>query len=476
MIQRWMGWIGVLLLSVTAVAQEGHHITLQVTNIKDTTGLLAFHYSQQKLIEDTLYFDSEGKAVVQGDEPLPRGIYLMVSPAQDYFEFIVADDQHFTITTTGPDYVDNMSVEGSEENQVFLDDLRFVVQQRQQFDALQERLKRLEEAGSDSVNIVQAQLEEIDGSVQTYREKLIEEHPDLFYAKFLHALRDPEIKDPINPETGETDSTYPYRYYKAHYFDRVDFSEAGMLRTPIFEQKLKTYIDQLTPKHPDSVIIASDYILGKAQANKEVFKYTLAWLLNKYAKREMMGFDKVYVHLAEKYYLSGVADWVDKNQLKRIRQDALKMKPLLLGEIAPNITAKTPTGETLSLYDVDNFDYLILWIWDADCGHCREETPKLHKKYQEWKDKYNLKVYAITTELTRDRWDKFIEEHNLQDWHNLIDLEGQDDFRDQYDVRGTPTVFILDPNFKIIGKRLSVKQMEDFLQFEEKKRKKGEKG
>lgn len=468
--QRWVLSILMLGLGHGLWAQAGHDITIQVHSIKDTFGLLAFHYGSQKLIEDTLFFDSKGVATVAGDEPLPRGLYLMVSPSQDYFEFVVADDQQFTLETTGPDYVENMVVTGSEENQVFLDDLRFVVDQRKQFEALQEKRTAFEESGSDSLAIIQAQLEEIDGSVQSYREDLINKHPDLFYAKFLASLKDPEIMDPIHPETGEPDSTYPYRYYKAHYFDRVDFGESGMLRTPTFENKLKTYIEQLTPQHPDSVIIASDYLLGKSQADRDVFKYTLAWLLNKYAKREMMGFDAVYVHLAEKYYLSGLADWVDKNQLKRIREDALKMKPLLLGKIAPNITAKTPTGETLSLYDVDEFDYLILWIWDADCGHCRKETPKLYEQYQTWKDLYNLKVFAITTELTRDRWDKFLEEQDISGWHNLIDVEGQDDFRDQYDVRGTPTLFILDPNFKIIGKRLSVEQIGDFLQFEEKKK------
>lgn len=450
-------------------AQSGHHIELTIGNVKDTTGLLAFHYGSQKMIEDTLYFDANGKAVVKGPDTLPHGIYLMVSPAKDYFEFIVSEDQHFSISATGPDYVKTMEISGSKENEIFLKDLRFIVDQRQQYEANKKRLEALKGTGSDSVAILEASMQQIDQRVRDHRKKLIKEHPDLFYSAFLAAMQEPEIKEPINPVTGEVDSAYPYRYYKAHFWDHVDFSEGGLLRTPILQQKIKTYINQLTPKHPDSVIASAEILLQKAKAHKEIFKYTLAWLLNKYAKREMMGFDKVYVHLAEKYYLSGQADWVDEDQLRQIREDTRKMKPLLLGEIAPNITAKTADGKTLSLYDMKDFEYLILWIWDADCGHCRKETPKLHKKYQEWKDKYNLKVYAISTELTRDRWDKFIADHQLDDWVNVIDVEGQDDFREEYDVRGTPTVFILDENFKIIGKRLSVDQMEGFFEFEEKK-------
>ena len=42
-----------------------------------------------------------------------------------------------------------------------------------------------------------------------------------------------------------------------------------------FQNKLDKYIKQLTSKHPDSLIISSDYLLGKAEGNDEVFKYLL---------------------------------------------------------------------------------------------------------------------------------------------------------------------------------------------------------
>ena len=44
-------------------------------------------------------------------------------------------------------------------------------------------------------------------------------------------------------------------------------------------------------------------------------------------------------------------------------------------------------------------------------------------------------------------------------------------FRDVYDIYSTPVVFILDKDKKIIGKRLGVEQIEDFIKDVEKMKK-----
>ncbi len=464
---QWMTLTVALLTTMATWAQPGHNITIQIDGEKDTTAILAYHYGAQKLVADTLPINSSGQIILSGDTLLPGGIYILVLPSQSYFEFLIGDDQQFSLRTKGPDFVKNMVVTGSQENDIFFGDLNFISSQKEAYMAMNQRLEQIKASQPDSAAILQQEMASIDSKVKAYRQQIIDNYPTLFYAKFLLSLQDPEVKDPINPVTGEVDSLYPYLYYKDHYWDKVDLTDERMLRTPIYEQKLKQFIEKILVQHPDTIIAEGDKLLAATRENQEMFKYTLAWLLNKYAKRELMGFDAVYVHLADTYYLSGEADWVDKDQLRRIQQDAAKMKPLLIGKTAPDIKAFDPQGNPVSLYGMTEFDYLVLWIYDADCGHCKKETPVLHEKYQEWKEKYNLKVFALSVELTRNHWDAFIAEQNLQDWTNAIDLEMKDPFRDVYDVRGTPTVYILDSNFTIIGKRLSVEQMEGFLEFEE---------
>jgi peroxiredoxin len=466
----------ILFLSLPLNAQNGHHIEIEVEGIRDTFALWCFHYGEQKMIRDTVWIDSKGKGVIKADTLMSGGIYLYVLPAQQYFEVIVSDDQQFKLRTKDHDFANNMVVEGSLENEVFFNDIRYVIDQRVKYNQMGERLEKLKSnvPNHDSIAIYESAMRNMDSLVRDHRTKTKAKYPDLFYTKFLHALDEPEVKAPLELEDGTIDSTYPYRYFKAHFFDNIDFSDNRMLRTPILEQKLKTYLDRLTVQHPDSLIESCDYLIEKARADKEVFRFVLAWTLNKYAKREFMGMDAVYVHLAETYYATGQAYWATESQLKRIIDDAAKMKPLLLGKKAPNFTVKTRDGRSVSPYSINGPEYLILYFWDADCGHCRKETPKLYELYPTLKAKYNVEIMAITVELTEDHWAKFLDEQKMHNWINAQDFETLSNFRAQYDIKGTPVVFILDKNKEIIGKRLSVEQLEGFFEFEHNKKAKGQ--
>lgn len=456
--------------STSLFAQEGHDLTFEVGGFSDTTAIIAFHFGDQKLIYDTVDVDSKGVIHVNGPDKIPGGLYIMLMPNKNYFEFILNEDQHFSMKTYGEDLVTNMTVKGSAENELFYKDMHFLETQRKAYGKLSKRYQEISESKPDSAEVLKQQMEEIDHNVRQFRADLIANNQGMFYAKFLKTLEEPKVKEPIKDAEGHIDSTYPYREYKREYLENVDFSDERLLRTPILEQKIKTYIDDLTVKHPDSVIVAADYLIGKSQANREVFKFVTAYLLNKYAKRELMGFDAVYVHIADKYYLSGVADWVAKDQLERIKKDANRMRPLLLGKTAPNVTAVDMKGESHSLYDI-NSDFTILWFWDSDCGHCQKETPKLYKAWvEDWKQK-GVKVFAVSIEYTEQKWRDFILQKDLTQWINVIESTGTGAWRAIYDIEATPKLFILDKDKKIIGKRLTVEQIGDFLDFEMKQKK-----
>lgn len=454
-------------------AQNQANIKIINAEHKDTTALIAYHYGDRKLIYDTVDINSQGEAWIRSDSLIEGGIYLMVYPNQQFFEFIIADDQEFTLETAPNNYIVNMKVTGSVENDIFYKDMKYLVDKRAEYDLLANRLKIIRDTKPDSAAILESRLGAIDSLVINNRKAIKENNKGSFYSKFLYMLEEPEIKEPKTDEEGNVDSTYPYRYYKAHFFDNVDFSDKRILRTPVYHTKIKKYVEDLIVKHPDSVIVDSDYLIAKSQASRPLFQYTLAFILNKYAKRKLMGFDAVYVHLAEKYYMnSALTDWVSEKSRKKIADDAIRMKPLLIGKTAPNFSANDINGKVHTLHDLEA-EFTILYFWDADCGHCRKETPKLHDLYLEWKGE-GVKVFAVTIELTDNHWKKFIEENELGDWINLIDLERKSVFRTWYNLKGTPVVFILDKNKKIIAKRLAVDQIGDFLEFENAKKKEKE--
>jgi len=62
-----------------------------------------------------------------------------------------------------------------------------------------------------------------------------------------------------------------------------------------------------------------------------------------------------------------------------------------------------------------------------------------------------------------DRWKEFIQQYDLI-WTNLADPYFRSNFRMEYNVSTTPTIYILDRDKMIIAKNLAVEQIPGFIQ------------
>ena len=73
-----------------------------------------------------------------------------------------------------------------------------------------------------------------------------------------------------------------------------------------------------------------------------------------------------------------------------------------------------------------------------------------------------MEILAISTITDINKWREFVQKFEL-DWINLADPYYQSDFRQLYNVKTTPTIYILDQDKKIIAKDIGTDQIEDFL-------------
>ena len=119
----------VVLIAITCTtqAQVGHSIEITISDLPDTTYILAYYYNESTYTKDTAYSDNTGKIVFRGEETLPRGVYILVleSTKSKLFDFAIYDDQHFSLTTNSQDYYKNMKVEGDLNNELFFENLVF---------------------------------------------------------------------------------------------------------------------------------------------------------------------------------------------------------------------------------------------------------------------------------------------------------------------------------------------------------------
>lgn len=446
----------------TAFSQKSeYNVRFVVNGLKDSSVYLANYYGDKQYIQDTLKADSKGNVLLKGKKEWPGGIYLLVLPGKKYFEFIFTEKE-FVLETDTADFVKHMKIKNSPENSVFYEYLRFMGEKQKEAEPLRKVFTRLKDIPEkkDSFAVVKEKLGNIDKEVKNYMKNVAETKSNMLLAKILKASPEPEVPEaPILPN-GRPDSTFGYRYYKAHYLDNVDFSDDRLLRTPILHNKIDTYIKKLTVQIPDSINAAADYLVAKARANKEVFKYTVHYITNTYETSPIMGMDAVFVHMAEKYYNKENAYWVDDTQLYKIQTRARTLKPLLLGKKAPNLVMKDSAGVYHGLHDV-KAKYTILIFWDPDCGHCQKSMPKLIDLYKKYKQK-GVEVFAVCTEVEMDKWRKYIRENKLN-WINVADPEFKTNFRAFYDINSTPQIYLLNEKKEIKAKKIDVEQLGDFI-------------
>jgi len=455
---------GFLFLIVAGVKGEGYTIDIQIKGLSDTSIFIGYHFSDKKYVKDTIRLNSDGKVIYSGDEDLPGGVYLLVFPGMNFIEFIVGDDQDFSIMTDIADPLYSLKFTGSDENSRFLDYQKFMREQQTVANELRKTREQYKNI-PDSVEAINGKLQEIDNQITHYWDNLIRENNDKFLGHLVKALRNPEMPDFEVPDGIENvDSAkwvLGYLYNRDHFLDNIEFSDERLLRTPIVHSKLDQYVNRILIQRPDSIIPPIHKLVERSRENEKFFQFVVVFLINNFLQSNIMGMDAVYVDLAEKYYLTGEATWADSSFLASLEDRVSKIKPNLIGKTGKDLIMETSTGEWVSLHEIDA-RYTVLYFWEPNCGHCKEATPALYDIYRKYKVK-GLEVFAVYTQDNDEEWLNYLNKNGF-DWINVHDPTQNTYFRFYYDIFSTPVVYLLDEQKVIVAKRISVESLSQMLE------------
>lgn len=451
MIDRKLFILFFLLLTGTSFGQ-GYTIKTAITGQKDTVVYLGHHFATQRYVDDTARV-VDGEATFTGNEELINGVYFYYSPSV-YFEFLVSE-QEFFISGDAEDVIKTARVEGSPLNEGFYTLQRFNFVKRTEADELRARLDTVSEEKEREE--IRSRLQAIDQELKDFQKELQAKYPGTLLEKLVLLMQTPDV--PEIP-TGADSVIFRYQYYKDHYWDGIEITDPGLLRSPLLHNKIMDYLDNVVVQQVDSVIKEVDNLLTISQANPEAFRYLLISLTNKYVNPKINGHDEVFVYLVDNYYLKGLATWTDKETVKKLEERAASIRPNFIGDPAHPFILQDTLGTDYALYDF-KAKYTVLYFYDPDCGHCKKATPMLYEAYAELQSK-NVEVLAICTTTDRERWQEFIVENDLN-WPNLADLNAVTHIKFYYDVRSTPTVYILDEDKKIILKKIASENVPEII-------------
>ena len=482
-----------LALSVLTAVLTSHISTAQthekpldfhVKGAEDTVIYLANYYGSKLYYADTAQSDAEGNIHFKA-KPRDAGKYAVVIPGPRFFEIILADGDDVEMTTDTMDFQGKMEVIQSKNNKALYEYVHFLNEKKAEKMAIEEEAQTAKKKKHKEELL--KRMDSLNKEVRQWQEDYVERYSDLFAGKEVNLTLEVQVPDSI-----EEDRNKAYEYYRDHFWDRADLDDERLVRSPLFAKKLERYMNDVLLQNPDTMIKYMDRLISKVEDEPELFKFIVHRTTYNFETAKIMGMDKGFVHMVEKYYTPEKAFWMDSTKLGDMNERARKMKPLLIGKKSPNIILPDSSGNWINLYQDVKEPYTLLFFYDPDCGHCKKATPKMVEYYNERGKDQGLAIYTITTDAEKDKWEEFLEKHKMVDFINTaVPQKAYEDqqyatqlviggtttleslnYQDTFDVFSTPKILLLNKDKEIIAKQLGVEQIGDFIERHEKQQEK----
>lgn len=453
----FFAWAPVAVAQLPNDQKEPYRIEISVEGVTDSVAYLGYYRGDKRYVLDTTTIDKNGSLVFEGEKVVKSGVYFLYTGSYT-MDFLVDRSVNFSLSTKKETTYPDMEIKNSEDNEQFRVFQIIMIEHQQKMKDLMTILDSTSTA-ADTVR-VREEIAEATALNQSKRDSLLAAFGDSFMTQILVLMNKPAELEIDSPSPTIEQKKAQYNYYKDHFFDGLDFESEGLIRTPNFYGKVKEYIDRVTFQNPDSIIASIDVVLDKSKNNPELFRFWMGTFFQEYQNPKIMGMDKVFVHLSDDYYLNGKVDWADSALLAELRKEMSFLRDNQIGMKAPQIYLVDTLDQRKTLYDIKS-DYLVLYFYDPDCGHCKKKTPVLYDLYKKMDGDFDVAAVTVGTDIKK--WKEFIQKFGLEGWINLGDPHYKSNFRVQYNVRSTPQIYIVDKNKMIIAKKLDVEQIEGFI-------------
>ena len=448
-----------LLSPANAKAQQ-YNMVFKLAGATDTVAYIARHYCDELQVLDSARLDKDGAYHFVGRRNWPRGIYAFVGQKRDKAigDFTIDGSQKFTITADAKLSPASVKVSGSYANEQMFSYLATIQEARRQSDEIKKRKNdpATREAALADEEALDKRMHEYDSTARHPKK------PVLFF-DLVNATENPRVPDEVENK--------PY-YYRAHYWDGIEFSDHSLRYTPQFFNKVNYFFfGVLFHADADTICRSLDALMERTGGDTAMMRYILEFITPRYyrSSAKKVGWDAVWCHIAERYYLANKCPWATEGTLHNMRYNLNRIKKSLIG--AP--------GAELWMADTNQSDdpkdwisshrfpekYVILWFWDPDCHHCQEQTAELKTLYDSLKTAPDrrFEVYAVGYESDVNKWKRYVRQHQLP-FVNVGGTNVNIDYQEAYNVNSAPTMIILNERREIImNKLLPVKSILPFL-------------
>mgnify|MGYP003335810239 CR=1 FL=1 len=416
-------------------------------------------YGDQNLIKDSAHADESGRVVFGNKKRYPDGLYYAVFKNNSQMPFLLDRNQKFFLHADKANIIRTMET-NSAENRIYYMSKLYESNLMSKIDSVKNEMTKFSSASNEYGALNNEQLRLIDEKaavISEYKNK----YPGSFFVKFKMAGQNPKVPYPTKPN-GDLDTMAQTLQIRNEFWKNFDFNDGRLLHTPVYYNKMTKYLTTLFYQQADSLLEGAKFLLEHAEkGDKEIFNFTVNYLMITYEKPPVMGAEKLFCYTVDNYFTLQKAYWADSVTVVRAKMKSDQMRPSLLGATGQDLNCKNEQGEYVSLYSIKK-PIRLIFLYNPDCEHCQKEAPKLKALYDKWKSR-GLEVYALNVESNYDHWHSFINKLNL-DWINVIDPKFESKYLSKYFYTDTPGVYVLDANNKIVAKQILSDQLENVFE------------
>jgi len=434
--------LNILFFNFCTSQSQGYKIKIEITGGENKDLWLAYYFEDQYITVNQITLDSKGTGTFEGDKKLDGGIYFIALADKGPCDMLIEDDQDFSLSTDTTDLILNMKVKGSEENTEFYVYQRKVVE----LNLKKEELESEKSGLTDSIQINKLDIDislinnELNGLWKIFTEK----NKASFFAVLLNAMHTFEVSEGEDP------------------FSYVDFTDDRLIRTPFFYNIIRYHIAQYI-EESTSIIIEENNKLLKKCTNDTVYQYVATYLLNFYRTFTKMGMNEVFVDLADNYFLNEKSNWLDSAAIEIITKQADIFRASNIGEEAYKFKVYSNSGDSINVLDF-NSTFKFIFFWSIGCGHCEKAAKILKDNYDKIK-LLDIEIIGVNTDgKDIESWKKYITEQEIP-WTNGIDIEQKSRYKEYYYVAGTPLMYVIDKQGKIVNKMNGEEQIDAYIKY-----------
>ncbi len=381
------------------------NINIKIEDIDDTTlYLLKYKSDKSQVVIDSTSRHSEYNTF-KNDNKYEEGIYVLAdSKQQPLFEILIGKDQKFSISVKNMMDLTTYEIKGCKETSNYFKVYSKTIHENLYIKALESEIKH------NPKN--KQKIDSIAKHLHDYQESMISKNKNSFlntYIKFIE------------------------KAHVSNYFDELPLCDTRILNSRLLKNKLDDYFNNhMNGKNPDFICDKIDNLIPKTNDCHEVRDYILWYLYSKYFNEDL-----IYIHLSDNYFSKLEINNLTENIRNEIIKRADILRKITIGRLAPTFTYIDDEGKQIDLSEI-NSKNTILFFYKPDCQKCIREKRILELVKKRLK---NLTILHIN-----------ISEDNYSNVSQDIAI--------QYDIKTTPTIYVLDKDKRIIAKNIKAEEIE----------------